>query len=219
MLTLLCVTYRRFDLLERMVGSVKKGSKVPDQILLLSNGGDIESYVASKSLASTGLHLVPRNLGRVSVAKAWNIGFREGCDTTIVTGDDVLFGEHTLRDLEQASMSSPSLFLYPLVNASQMFCVFTAKADLFERIGWFDEQFFPAYYEDNDFFRRMKLAGIEAEAVARCDAYLHDVSSTLKSFNPPEMEEHHAQFRENQRRYMNKWGGLPGSEIYDVPRA
>lgn len=219
MLTLLCVTYRRFDLLERMIDSVKKGSVVPDQILLLSNGGDIEGYVAQRNLASAGVHLVPRNLGRVSVAKAWNLGFKEGGDTTIVTGDDVVFGEHTLENLRDGAVASESRFLYPATNASQMFCVFTAKMALFEKIGWFDEQFFPAYFEDNDFFRRMTLAGEGALAIAECDPYHHDTSSTLKSFNPPEQEEHHVQFRQNQRRYVVKWGGLPGSEIYDVPRA
>ncbi len=218
MLTLLCVTYRRFDLLERMIDSTKKGSRVPDQILLLSNGGNIEGYVAERNLATCGVHLVPRNLGRVSVAKAWNLGFKEGGDLTIVTGDDVVFGKNTLGDLELAANGSAANFLYPATNASQMFCVYTAKMALFEKIGWFDEQFFPAYFEDNDFFRRMTIAGEGAVPIAECEPYHHDTSSTLKSLNPPEQEEHHTQFRENQRRYINKWGGLPGSEIYDAPR-
>jgi GT2 family glycosyltransferase len=215
-LTLLCVTYRRFDLLERMIKSAKEGSRVPDRFLLLSNGGNIEDYAKKQRFDTWGVNIEPKNLGRVSVAKAWNTGFVE--DTTIVTGDDVVFGKDTLRDLETAAITSRALFLYPLVNASEMFCVFTAKMCLFDMIGRFDEQFFPAYFEDNDFFRRMKIAGVEAEAVAVCDAYRHETSSTLKSMNGEEQEEHHRQFRENQRRYMNKWGGLPGAEIYDTPR-
>jgi GT2 family glycosyltransferase len=239
-LTIVCCSYRRFDLLQRMVASCEASSLLPDRYILLSNGGNIgsvtepiqklsgdramRSYLEMPPPAKLQPRLDIQELPRCSVAKAWNQAFRMADeaghgDYTVVTGDDVVFGKETLAGLVAEADAHPeALFIYPRVMSSQMFCVFLAKKAVFARIGGFDEQFFPAYYEDNDFFRRMKLAGIDPLAVD-CDGYLHDVSSTLKNFNSHEMEEHHTQFRENQRRYMNKWGGLPGSEIYDVPRS
>jgi len=42
-----------------------------------------------------------------------------------------------------------------------------------------DENFFPAYYEDNDHRYRMKLVGLQWEMFPL--SYKHKVSSTLKS--------------------------------------
>lgn len=229
-LTLVCCSYRRFDLLQRMVASAEAGTRPPARYILLSNGGTIGNVAgAIRDELSGKKNIIPplidiQELPRCSVAKAWNIAFRmaDECgagDYTVVTGDDVVFGPKTLEGLVAEADAHPeALFIYPRVMQSQMFCVFLAKKAVFEKVGYFDEQFFPAYFEDNDFCRRMKLAGIEPLPVD-CEGYQHDVSSTLKQFNPAEMEEHHTQFRENQRRYMNKWGGLPGSEIYDSPRS
>lgn len=227
-LTLVCCSYRRFDLLQRMVATTEAGTRPPDHYILVSNGGNIGSVAEPIRQICSSRTSEPRltiqELPRCSVAKAWNFAFHladelgEG-DYTVVTGDDVVFGPKTLEGLVAEADAHPeALFIYPRVMQSQMFCVFLAKKAVFEKVGYFDEQFFPAYFEDNDFCRRMKLAGIEPLPVD-CEGYQHDVSSTLKQFNPAEMEEHHTQFRENQRRYMNKWGGLPGSEIYDSPRS
>lgn len=223
MLTLACCSLRRFDLLARMIASAESGTRPPDRYILLSNGGTLTHAWRTGQFAAAMAVRSPltevRELGRTSVAAAWNKAFQLGQgDYTVVTGDDVVFGKDTLRGLVAEADAHPeALFVYPRVMESQMFCVFLARQELFRRIGYFDERFFPAYFEDNDFCRRMRLAGIEPRAVD-CDGYLHDVSSTLKSFSGKEMEEHHAQFRENQRKYVAKWGGLPGQEIYDQPR-
>lgn len=233
-LTLVCCSYRRFDLLQRMVASAEAGTKKPDQYILLSNGGNIGSVrpelhgLTRRSDARRLWDLSPvlhvEELPRCSVAHVWNKAIQMTRDWgkpdyMVVTGDDVVFGQDTLRNLtEQADAHPEALFVYPRVMQSQMFCVYLAKQAVFDRVGRFDERFFPAYFEDNDFCRRMRLAGIEPLPVDG-DGYLHDVSSTLAKFNPPEMEEHHTQFRENERKYVAKWGGLPGHEIYDTPMA
>ena len=219
---LACVTYRRFDLLARMIESAERGVRAPDKYLLLSNGGNLEHCLRAGIVAlpeSARGKTEAHDLGRVSVASAWNKAFREHRDHhVVVTGDDVVFGRGTIGGLVDAADKTEALFVYPRVMQAQMFCVYLAKAELFDRVGPFDERFFPAYFEDNDLAYRMKLAGLEAEAVD-CDGYLHDVSSTLKALNPPEREEHDTQFRMNEKRYVDKWGGLPGREVYDKPMA
>lgn len=90
--------------------------------------------------------------------------------------------------------------------------VFTPE--LLYEVGYLDENFFPAYYEDNDHRYRMKLAGIEWEYLPL--QYTHRVSSTLKS-NAEFQKKNQMTFAENARYYIEKWGGLPGEEQYDAP--
>lgn len=93
---------------------------------------------------------------------------------------------------------------------------------LVERVGLFDEwTFFPAYYEDNDFVRRMVLQGIGREFIP-IEVY-HGESAgpehgslTIRSSEQYSVANSRT-FNENQRRYVEKWGGLPENETYSTP--
>jgi GT2 family glycosyltransferase len=89
------------------------------------------------------------------------------------------------------------------------------KLSLFERVGFFDERFYPAYFEDNDFHYRMKLAGA-TEAIAPC-GYDHVNSATIQKYTPKQKEAHHERFKRLRSYYVKKWGGMPGSEAYTIP--
>jgi len=90
--------------------------------------------------------------------------------------------------------------------------VFTPEL-LFE-VGYLDENFFPAYYEDNDHRYRMKLAGIEWEYLPL--KYDHIVSATIKK-DPKIFQKNQYTFNENKKYYLEKWGGLPGQELFTTP--
>jgi GT2 family glycosyltransferase len=86
--------------------------------------------------------------------------------------------------------------------------------ELLYEVGYLDENFFPAYYEDNDHRYRMKLAGIEWEYLPL--KYKHTVSATIKR-DPQIYAKNQMTFKENGRYYVEKWGGLPGQETYTSP--
>ena len=90
--------------------------------------------------------------------------------------------------------------------------VFTPE--LLYEVGYMDENFFPAYYEDNDHRYRMKQAGIEWEYLPL--KYQHTVSATIKR-DPAIYARNQMTFKENGRYYVEKWGGLPGQEKYTTP--
>jgi len=90
--------------------------------------------------------------------------------------------------------------------------VFTPE--LLYEVGYLDENFFPAYYEDNDHRYRMKLAGLEWEYLPL--QYTHRVSSTLKS-SEEFQKKNQKTFAENCRYYIEKWGGTPTQEKYETP--
>lgn len=90
--------------------------------------------------------------------------------------------------------------------------VFTPE--LLYEVGYLDENFFPAYYEDNDHRYRMKLAGLEWEYLPL--KYEHRVSSTLKN-SAENRKRNQETFAENCRYYIEKWGGTPTQEKYTTP--
>lgn len=80
----------------------------------------------------------------------------------------------------------------------------------------FDEGFRPAYHEDNDYHRRLQLAGLGEKIFSVCIPYLHYGSGTLKS-DPAFQATWGQKFAACQAYYQEKWGGLPGSETYEIP--
>lgn len=86
--------------------------------------------------------------------------------------------------------------------------------DLLYEVGYLDENFFPAYYEDNDHRYRMKQAGFTWEYLPL--EYDHIVSATIKR-DPTIFNKNQKTFKENARYYLEKWGGMPGEEVYTTP--
>jgi len=82
-------------------------------------------------------------------------------------------------------------------------------------VGLWDENFYPAYMEDIDWFRRSKLAG-ETIVQALNVQMIHGLGKTI--------DFHSAIKRENDRTYANnceyyrlKWGGGHRQELFDHP--
>ena len=82
-------------------------------------------------------------------------------------------------------------------------------------IGPFDQIFFPAYFEDNDYSRRLTRfprAGTVYKRDGRLTPRLHRKSmSILKD------RKLNANFGTNATKYIAKWGGLPGHETFADP--
>jgi GT2 family glycosyltransferase len=214
--TLAGPTLRRYDLLQKLVESAEAGERKPDGYYFVDNGGDLVSQMSRGAIRLPGNAYVETPGRHVGVAGAWNRCLRASGDYTIITNDDVTMHPRTIAALVEAAESSDAEFLYPEFNPGAMFCVFLLKQSCVDRIGGFDEAFHPAYFEDNDYHRRMKLAGVKEKCVSGI-GYDHVGSATLKTFSGPELAKHHEQFRRNREYYMRKWGGLPGHETVGTP--
>lgn len=89
-----------------------------------------------------------------------------------------------------------------------MFCVLLRR-EVFDRIGPLDERFEIGMFEDDDYARRLAAEGFRL-AVAR-DSFVHHAGRG--SFRALPDEEYHRIFRENRRRYEEKWGDAsPGRD-------
>ena len=88
----------------------------------------------------------------------------------------------------------------------------------FEAVGYVDTGFYPAYYEDLDYVRRGRLAGMEHYKLEGA-YYLHDESATLRSQDEMKNKTNRY-FRLNAQYYGMKWGyPQHGQEKYDLPFA
>ena len=94
------------------------------------------------------------------------------------------------------------------------FDAFAVHRRVIGQIGWFDENYHPAYCEDNDFTHRAVLAEV---SIANIDAVkLHHGSATIMR-DPELRERNQATFANNVEYHQAKWGGLMGHEIYTRP--
>ena len=164
----------RYDLLQRMLSSIDYPVK---HLLVIDNGAsmvmeDMELDVPDCVEFTTYLPM-PANLG---VAASWNLGIKSFPydDRWFFATNDVVFKPGALERLCEARTDEITLSkMFPHWHA------FSVGYEAVRRLGLFDEAFFPAYFEDNDYNTRANRFGV---SVRKLDIPAdHDNSSTLKS--------------------------------------
>ena len=95
-----------------------------------------------------------------------------------------------------------------IIGDSHNLCLFSRK--LYDTLGYIDVNFYPAYFEDNDYGRRAILSG-ELEMVRlNYSHYFHFWSRTIYEENMKVTNDKY--FPMNKAYYIYKWGGEPGKE-------
>lgn len=92
------------------------------------------------------------------------------------------------------------------------FSAFMINKQTIEKIGYFDEEFFPAYFEDNSYHYRIKLAEKKAICLPTALFYHYGSGTQNEALNHPVVSGD--AFDRNRMKYIKMWGGLPGSEQY-----
>lgn len=204
----LCIpTLCRYDLLEQAIESACAGTLPPSRVVVIDNGGNWPG------MAGVEVHQFGRNLG---VAGSWNWFLKNCEDHIVISNDDVRFDPNTIEELVRAAEAQPDQFFFcPRGGAGQAWSLFLQRKESLEVVGEYDEGFWPAYAEDNDYTYRMKQHG-QRENHADC-TYSHHGSATIRSLPAEELAKHHERFQRNMARYVAKWGGEPGRERYAKP--
>jgi len=162
----------RYDLLRRMLGSIDYPIR---DLLIIDNGGQFEDMFEKDELPVKNLRvlMMPSNLG---VAASWNLGIKLFPHDPVwfFASNDMWFERGDLERLSHADTASLTLSQhYPY------FHTFALGEGVVEAVGLFDERFHPAYHEDTDYLRRMKLADLPITNMNVGAG--HDNSSTLNS--------------------------------------
>lgn len=175
-----------------------------------------------------------------SVAKCWNLAIQKHCidgeyDSVIICNDDVILRPNTAEMLHRTlnykwgfPMAAPLIttaydtrempdrgpgWMPDRFNMPAGYFCFCANEKLVDTVGWFDDEFYPAYFEDTDMTYRIKLEGYEVYSVMPAYHYSgtthqndSDRAALVRNSKPGLMEY-----------YQKKWGGMPWKETYLKP--
>lgn len=153
------------------------------------------------------------------VAASWNLGIDQmmtrGSDWLVLLSAAIRFnadfgGRDFLQLLDLAADESIAVE----AGHGMGWHLIAFRRQAFEMVGRFDENFFPAYFEDNDFGRRLYVAtGMRAPMWEKVgvevslQGFSHGVDLGGADTKPELMIAY----------YQEKWGGMPGQEIYPDP--
>lgn len=163
-------TLTRHDLLLRMLRSV---DVIVERLLIVDNSGEGFDVPDGPWQNVTVLRM-PINFG---VAASWNLAIKSGFDLpwVMIASDDCYFESGDLARFATAARPDA------IMTASNFprWHTFAFGLDVAEKVGLFDERFYPAYFEDSDMTRRCEQANVSIEPSGV--RVPHDNSSTLKS--------------------------------------
>jgi GT2 family glycosyltransferase len=159
----------RYDLLQRMLDSV---DVLVEHLLVIDNGAGSDLSFSDK-FANVTVLAMPANQG---VAGSWNLGIKcfPYAQRWFIVSNDVVFEQGALGELAKARRDEITLTArFPHWHT------FALGDEAVSQLGLFDESFFPAYFEDNDYTRRAEFVGVN---IRRLELEVsHENSSTIKA--------------------------------------
>lgn len=171
-----------------------------------------------------------------------NEAFRKDCNYVLVMNDDVLLSPWAIDEMVEEigpgqyqglavvtatnarghlnpddvlTLEKPSLEDMCAPPSGPDFACFMMTKMTYDAVGPFDENFTPAYFEDNDYHRRVNLLGMRAEGKRSAIMYHYGSQTQNAISNKPVVPP--PQFVKNRQYYVSKWGGEPGKETYNTP--
>lgn len=193
-----CVpTLKRYDLLRGLLISVGK-STVATSVHIINNGRDAVRLKNALLDGEADVYTPNKPMG---VAESWNWFIENVPEERFIVNDDIEVAPDSLEKMVAAKAS--------FVSCTFGFSCFLIRDACVRAVGLFDEAISPgyAYFEDMDYLRRMREAGV-ADDVVQCDV-IHHQSGTPQKYTPNEMAEHHRRFNIAQENYRAKWDEKP----------
>lgn len=192
-------TLNRYDLLKEAVE--KYITYFPNiKIFILDNGDQNIDFEYS----NVYVYSSEKNLG---VAGSWNelcgLIFKEH-GYVLMLNDDIEFSKPE-QEIHYLLENFPSDFYV----GPYYWSAFILSKETFTKVGKFDEAFYPAYFDDNDYHYRMKLNNCSYSSTEVLLPTLCRNSMTLEK--SPNIN---STFEDLKKYYVAKWGGMPGEEKF-----
>ena len=170
------------------------------EIFIVDNGN--QSIITREE--KFAIYRPTENLG---VAKSWNtiMDYAEKVEAThvLMLNDDIYLGktEHGIKVLLKSNENAD------FINSFHNWCSYILTVDAWKKAGKFDEEFFPAYFEDNSFDWKMSLIEAKKTWTSFLDPLVYRNSMTIAK--EPSLNN---RFAQNRELYIEMWGGLPSEE-------
>jgi GT2 family glycosyltransferase len=194
-------TLNRADLLNEALERYFEDFK-DTEIFIVDNGN--QSIITREE--KFAIYRPTENLG---VAKSWNtiMDYAEKLDAThvLMLNDDIVLGR-TEHEIAMVIRNNPDA---DFINSFHNWCSYILRVGICQKAGKFDEEFFPAYFEDNSFDYKMTLIGAKKTWTSFLDPLVYRNSMTIAK--EPALNN---RFTQNRELYIRMWGGLPTEEKY-----
>ena len=201
------------DLLEKCINS---WSTIPKDIVkgIFFDGKNWREEF--KNLIENGFEKIKNNINfiltlddHVGVSSAWNEILKyafvtKNFNIAIIVGSDIEFKEgyveSYIKEFEENNLE------FSTARGFGFNC-FAMTKKCYETVGEFDLNYYVAYYEDNDFHRRVKLSGLKDGDIGNPGLITHWGSATIR--RDKKYENANCQtFPMNQQYFIEKWGGM-----------
>jgi GT2 family glycosyltransferase len=187
---------------------------MPSLLMYTKSFPDIKIYILDNGKQGISIEnnnlVVIENEKNVGVGASWNTlceKIFEESDCSLILNDDILIN-NTKKQIEELIDKKRG----NLLKATMDWCCFIMPKSIWNKVGKFDECFYPAYYEDNSYEYRMKLMGIYPIKCPSLNPFIYRSSKTLEK--APEIFE---ASKKNKQLYIEMWGGEPQREKYLSP--
>jgi|WetSurMetagenome_2_1015567.scaffolds.fasta_scaffold01696_2 GT2 family glycosyltransferase len=197
----------------------------PSTLLLIDNA----STDSTRTWTFSRPYLTLVNERRHALAACWNLALKTawtyGYQHALVCNNDIELRPDTYRRL--LAHGGPFVTAVsvrtreelnglvadePLESPHPDFSCFLIRKEVTDRVGWFDESYYPAYAEDSKFHVLMHRAGIQAVSIAV--PFLHHGSSTLAAVSATERKAIEQGADRNREKFRQEFGCLPGTKEY-----
>jgi len=151
----------------------------------------------------------------IGVPASWNLGVESmqehNADWLVIVSASCRFsplgGMDFIDQLDAAT--------FPVVEARYVgWHLIAFHRDAIERVGRFDENFHPGYWEDCDYSRRLALAydleppyWTKVECEVALESFAHAIQLAGVVIDPEPLADY----------FVAKWGGMPSFETFDTP--
>lgn len=148
----------------------------------------------------------------LNVSGSWNMlmDYADKIKAThvLMLNDDIYLGM-TSSHVEWLIQKNINL---PFINSLKNWSSFILSVEGWKKIGNFDEDNFPNYFNDNDYCYRMRLLGLKRLNTDYLNPSIYRNSMTIAK--DPSLNNN---FSNYATRYLEKWGGMPNNEIFTKP--
>ncbi len=151
-----------------------------------------------------------RQTHNIGVARSWNILCNKIFkikDFALILNDDIYLGKNEHEIILLLENMQLALYTSPID-----WCTFLLPKTTYTTIGEFDEEFYPAYFEDNDYEYRIFMNGLQMAKIPFLMPSVFRRSQTLQLDSTIKDG-----FTKTRERYLKKWGGEPTFEKYKKP--
>lgn len=200
----------RGDLLRRLVESVDVEAEM---LVVVNSIGPVDRSVEEavgelENRGKAGVRVqVERVAGNLGVSGSWNLIMDRFGGDCVISNSDIEFAPGVLRQAMETIGRNRDIVMHHLWAAACFYVTAAFPAVL----GWFDENIYPAYHEDEEMSLRSFAAGVRRTVVPGIaeDGIVHGGSLTRKNASQA-VQTYVQKAKALSRDYLTRrWGALP----------